>query len=98
MSELRQATFSAKREDRTLTRRARVPLLRNIPALWRAAGEERRAELLHAIYERIVVTRDGFARVQLRPHAFGFGLALALPETVSVDRVRARPAGFEPAT
>lgn len=98
MSELRQATASAKRAESYVDAASAVAFLCNLPALWGAAGEERRAELLHAIYRRIEVTRDGFARVHLTPHAYRFGLALALPEAVTVDRVRARPAGFEPAT
>ena len=97
MSELRQAT-PAKHESSGVDPASAVAFLRNLPALWGAAGDASRAELLHAIYDRIEVTRDGFARVHLTPHAFRFGLALALPETVTVDRVRARPAGFEPAT
>lgn len=96
MAELRKTT-PAKHESSGVDAASAVAFLRNLPALWGAAGDESRAELLHAIYDRIEVTRDGFARVHLTPHAFRFGLALALPETVTVDRVRARPAGFEPA-
>ena len=96
MAELRQ-TIPAKHESSGVDSASAVAFLRNIPALWSSADDEGRTELLHAIYDRIEVTRDGFARVHLTPHAFRFGLALALPETVTVDRVKARPAGFEPA-
>ena len=96
MAELRRAT-PAKHESSGVDPATAVAFLRNLSALWSAAGDEGQTELLHAIYDRIEVSRDGFARVHLTPHAFRFGLALALPETVTVDRVRARPAGFEPA-
>ncbi len=96
MAELRKAT-PVEQESSGIDPASAVAFLRNLPALWGATGDESRAEFLHAIYDRIEVTRDGFARVHLTPHAFRFGLALALPETVTVERVRARPAGFEPA-
>ena len=61
--------------------------LRNIDAAWKAPiSDAARAELLHAIYERIVVTRDGFVEVTLTPHAYRHGLALALPESVMVHK------------
>ncbi len=53
-----------------------------------------RAELVHAIYERIVVAGPRFVSARLTPAANEHGLALALPEKV----VMARPTGFEPAT
>jgi hypothetical protein len=52
------------------------------------------SQLLHAIYERIVVAGREFGSARLTPAAYAHGLALALPEIV----VRARPTGFEPAT
>ncbi len=54
---------------------------------------QERAELLHVIYERIVVAGPRFVSVRLTPVANAHGLALLLPEVV-----KASPAGFEPAT
>ena len=55
---------------------------------------EAKAELIHAIYERIVVAGRRIVGARLTPAAYEHGLALALPEKV----VMARPTGFEPAT
>ena len=64
-------------------------------ATWREADvPEAKAELLHAIYERIVVAGRTIVSVRLTPAAYAHGLALALPEKVAM----ARPTGFEPAT
>ena len=52
-----------------------------------------RADLIHAVYERIVVAGPTFVSARLTPAAYQHGLALALPQVV-----RARPTGFEPAT
>ncbi len=48
-----------------------------------------KADLLHAIYERIVVAGPEIVRVRLTSAAYAHGLALALPEKV----VMARPTG-----
>ena len=53
-----------------------------------------KAELLHAIYERIVVTGRTIVSIWLTPAAYAHGLAVALPDKVAM----ARPTGFEPAT
>jgi hypothetical protein len=55
---------------------------------------EEKADLLHAICERIVVAGPEIVRVRLTSAAYAHGLALALPEKVAM----ARPTGFEPAT
>ncbi len=55
---------------------------------------EERADLLHAIYERIVVAGPEIVRFRLTSAAYAHGLALALPDKVAM----ARPTGFEPAT
>lgn len=55
---------------------------------------EAKAELVHAVYERITVAGRRIVSARLTPAACEHGLALALPEKV----VMARPAGFEPAT
>jgi hypothetical protein len=54
---------------------------------------EAKADLVHAIYERIVVAGPDFVRAHLTPAAYAHGLAALLPEVVM-----ASPAGFEPAT
>jgi hypothetical protein len=41
-----------------------------------------RSELLHAIYERIVIAGREFVSARLTPAAYAHGLALALPEQV----------------
>ncbi|MGA3058606.1 MAG: hypothetical protein ABSE70_11335, partial [Candidatus Limnocylindrales bacterium] len=57
---------------------------------WQQADvPEARSELLHAIYERIVVAGREFVSARLTTTAYAHGLALALPEQV----VRARPTG-----
>jgi hypothetical protein len=56
---------------------------------WASADvPEARADLLHAIYERVVVAGRRFVEVRLTPAAYKHGLALALP-----DAVMARPEG-----
>jgi hypothetical protein len=48
-----------------------------------------KADLMHAIYERIVIGGPRFVGLRLTPAAYRHGLALALPEAVM-----ARPTGF----
>ena len=62
-------------------------------SLRRADVPEARAELVHAIYERIVVAGRTIVSARLTPAAYAHGLVGALPEVV-----KASPAGFEPAT
>jgi hypothetical protein len=50
---------------------------------------EAKADLLHAIYERIVVAGRSFVSARLTPAAYAHGLALAVPEKA----VMARPTG-----
>ena len=72
-----------------------VEWLRALAETWQQADvPEAKADLLHAIYERIVVAGREFVSARLTPAAYAHGLALALPEIVA----RARPTGFEPAT
>ena len=64
--------------------------LRTLSATWMEADvPEAKAELLHAIYERIVVTGRKIVSIRLTPSAYAHGLALALPDKVA----RARPTG-----
>ena len=72
-----------------------VEWLRVLAQTWTAADlPEAKTDLLHAIYERIVVAGRRIVSVRLTPAAYANGLALALPEKVAM----ARPTGFEPAT
>jgi DNA invertase Pin-like site-specific DNA recombinase len=71
-----------------------VEWLRAFAESWREADvPQAKADLLHAIYERIVVAGREFVSARLTPAAYQHGLALALPEAVM-----ARPEGFEPPT
>ena len=72
-----------------------VAWLQALSATWRAAEvPAERADLLHAIYDRITIAGRKIVSVRLTPSAYAHGFALALPEKVAV----ARPTGFEPAT
>ena len=72
-----------------------VEWLRALSETWQQAEvPEARSELLHAIYERIVVAGREFVSARLTPAAYAHGLALALPEIV----VSVRPTRFELAT
>ncbi len=64
--------------------------MRALAETWHQADvPEAKSELLHAIYERIVVAGREFVSARLTPAAYAHGLALALPEVV----VKARPTG-----
>ena len=66
-----------------------------LSATWREADvPEAKAEVLHSIYEQIVVTGRTIVSIRLTPSAYAHGLAVALPDKVAL----ARPTGFEPAT
>jgi hypothetical protein len=94
---LRQAPGHGHRPDKVVAR------LRALPETWATATPEGRAELLHSIYDRIVVRDAEFVGALLTPEANSLGLALALPERVQPAQVwvLARstvvpPRGFEP--
>ena len=72
-----------------------VARLRALPQTWAWATPEGRTELLHSIYERIVVRGPEFVGARLMPVAYSLGLALALPERVQPahEWVLARPTG-----
>ena len=58
-----------------------VVWLRTLSATWMEADvPEAKAELLHAIYERITVAGPEIVVVRLPSAAYAHGLALALPE------------------
>ena len=64
-----------------------VTWLRALAETWTAADvPEAKADLLHAIYERIVVAGRSFVSARLTPAAYAHGLALALPEKVAMAR------------
>ena len=46
-----------------------------------------RSDLIHAVYERIVVAGPTFVRARLTPNAYEHGLALALPQVVMARRL-----------
>jgi DNA invertase Pin-like site-specific DNA recombinase len=67
-----------------------VQWLRVLAETWQQADvPQARADLLHAIYERIVIAGREFVSARLTPAAYAHGLALALPEQVET----ARPTG-----
>ena len=72
-----------------------VEWLRALGESFQAADvPKEKADLMHAIYERITVAGPLIVGVRLTQAAYAHGLALALPEKVEM----ARPTGFEPAT
>ena len=79
---------------RDLPARRAIEWLDVLAETWQKADVvEEKSDVIHAVYERIVVEGPRFVRVRLTPAAYAHGLALALPEAVM-----ARPTGFEPAT
>jgi hypothetical protein len=67
-----------------------VEWLRALAETWQQADvPEAKAELVHAIYERIIVAGRRIVSARLTPSAYEHGLALAMSEVVM-----ARPAGF----
>ena len=72
-----------------------VEWLRALGESFQAADvPKEKADLMHAIYDRITVAGPEIAGVRLTAAAYAHGLALALPEKVEM----ARPTGLEPAT
>jgi hypothetical protein len=64
-----------------------VAWLEALSATWRAAEvPAERADLLHAIYDRITIAGRKIVSVRLTPSAYAHGFALALPEKVAVAR------------
>ncbi len=82
MSELRSQTAGLERAaDRELGASRAVAWLRAFAEAWQHADvPEAKAELIHAIYERVVVAGRRFVEVRLTPAAYKHGLALALPD------------------
>jgi hypothetical protein len=64
-----------------------VAWLRELSETWGAAEvPAERADLMHAIYERIVIAGPEIVGVRLTAAAYAHGLALALPEKVVLAR------------
>ena len=91
LHELRDAKENLERTSADgITAERAVAWLRELSATWRAAEvPAEKADLLHAIYDRIVVAGRRIVSVRLTPSAYAPGFALALPEEVAV----ARPTG-----
>jgi hypothetical protein len=70
----------------TLGRRSAVRLEILAETWQRAEVPEEMSDVLHAVYERIVVAGPEFVGVRLTPAAYAHGLALALPEKVAMTR------------
>ena len=81
-AEEREPTHAVASADKVIAK------LRALPERWAMATPDGRAELLNAIYERIVVRGPEFISARLTPDAYAMGLALALR-----DAVMARPTG-----
>ncbi|MGH2513180.1 MAG: hypothetical protein ACRDGQ_10875 [Candidatus Limnocylindrales bacterium] len=68
-----------------------VDWLRTLGSTWLQTDQrEEQAEVIHAVYERIVISGPTIVSARLTPAAYSHGLALVLPEVV-----RARPTGVE---
>ena len=79
---------------RDLPARRATEWLDALAETWQQTGlVEEKSDVIHAIYERIVIEGPRFVGLRLTPAAYRHGMALALPEAVM-----ARPTGFEPAT
>ena len=90
---MRQSRRSSRPDERA-PRTPRVEPTAPAESFHAADAPEEKADLLHAIYDRITVAGPKIVGVRLTQAAYAHGLALALPEKVEL----ARPTGFEPAT
>ncbi len=76
---------------RDLPARRATEWLDALTETWQKADlVEEKSDVIHAIYERIVIEGPRFVGLRLTPAAYRHGMALALPEAVM-----ARPTGFE---
>ncbi|HYO44799.1 MAG TPA: hypothetical protein VES19_16500 [Candidatus Limnocylindrales bacterium] len=85
---MREAKESLERTTTEGTLRDRaVAWLQTLSATWKEADvAEAKAELLHAVYERTVVTGRANVSIRLTPAACAHGFALALPDKVELAR------------
>lgn len=74
IAEEREPTHAVASADKVIAK------VRALPETLAMATPDGRAELLNAIYERIVVRGPEFVSARLTPDAYAMGLALALPE------------------
>jgi hypothetical protein len=73
------------------SRQSAIEWLRSLAGTWqRAEVPEVKADLVHAVYERIVVASRRIVSARLTPSAYQHGLTLALSEKAGM----ASPAGF----
>lgn len=87
MAELRKVQ-PRRVEDATVDSAAAIELLRNVARVWEAAAtDEARSELLHAIYERIVVSLRTDSR-QPRPGRRGSSHAARVPARIRTRSAR----------
>jgi len=93
----RAAELRAQRDRLAAEEAPRVPAERAVAwlrsigdAIQHADVPAERAEVVHAVYDRIVVAGRTFVSARLSEAAYRHGLTLALPEVVM-----ARPTGFE---
>jgi len=95
MARLRgELEFVGAQPARDLPARRAMEWLDALAETWRKVDlVEEKSDVIHAVYERIVIEGPRFVALRLTPAAYRHGLALALPEAVM-----ARPTGFEPAT
>ena len=83
----------------TTTADEALAALEDLQAAW-ADADPKRAAVIRAAYQRIEVLGPRVVRVALTSYAETRGLALLLPEEVSIgaSRAKAPPEGFEPPT
>jgi hypothetical protein len=75
---------------RELPARRAVEWLDALAETWQKTDlVEEKSDVIHAVYERIVIEGPRFVSLRLTPAAYAHGLALALPEKVAM----ARPTG-----
>lgn len=88
LRELREAKDSAERTNgEGVAAERAIKWLRALSATWTDADvPEAKADVLHAIYDQIVVTGREIVSVRLTPSAYAHGLALALPTKVALAR------------
>ena len=87
--ELRAQRDALATEDAGIPAECAVAWLQGIgEAVQNADLPAERADLIHAVYDRIIVAGPTFVSAHLTPAAYQHGLALALPEVVM-----ARPTG-----
>lgn len=88
-----QAATHAPRSTSGVAADRAVAYLREIKERWPVASPAIQAEIIAAIYDRVVVRGPEFVAVTLTPAAYAHGLAIALPERVRTGGVSPEGAG-----